>query len=104
MTVIMTFPAILHMGNTVNNPGDPLYYSWLMSWEIHSLLTYPSSFFDGNIFYPLKKTVAFSDHMFGSTLIFAVPYLILKNPVFAYNVVFLLTFFLSGYGMYLLVY
>ena len=43
--------------------GDPLLSTWRLSWFAHQLPRDPAHLFDGNIFYPAKNTLAFSDAM-----------------------------------------
>ena len=80
--------------------ADAYLISWIWSWDIHALSTNPLNLFDANIFAPFKNTLAFSETLLG-TLIFAWPILLLtKNIALTYNLVVLLTFAISGLGMY----
>lgn len=103
LTLLLTYPQILHMATGVRDLGDPLLNTWILSWNIHKLSHLDfRNYFDTNIFFPNKHTLAYSEHLFSQSL-FALPFwLISKNPVLAYNIVFLLAFLTSGWGMYLL--
>ena len=59
--------------------------------------------FNANIFYPVENTLALSEHMIAVVPIFAPLYLLTENPIFAYNMVFLMSFIFSGISMFLLV-
>lgn len=60
------------------------------------------SFWDGRIFYPTPYTLALSDHFLGN-LPFSLPvWLLTRNMAMVYNLCFLLTFIISGTGMFLL--
>jgi len=106
---IITYPLILNMGDAFNS-GDPAFVTWTMSWEIHTIKNDPSiifnplRLFDANIFYPNKNTLAFSEHLISISLMVSPIILLSNNPILAYNIVFILSFILSGFGMYLLAY
>jgi hypothetical protein len=82
--------------------GDPLLNTWILAWDGHALLTDPAHLFDANIFFPLKDTLAYSEHLIGTALPMLPILLISGEPVLAYNVAFLTSFILSGFGLYLL--
>jgi hypothetical protein len=104
LTGIMTYPVVLKMSNHIpGNLGDPLLNTWLLGWDIHKIRTGLSGYWDTNIFYPYKSTLAFSEHLTGIA-IFGLPAMLLTNNIiFTYNFLFLLAFVLSGFGAYLLV-
>jgi hypothetical protein len=76
--------------------------TWILAWDGHALLTDPAHLFDANIFFPLKDTLAYSEHLLGTALPMLPILLISGEPVLAYNVAFLASFMLSGFGLYLL--
>lgn len=78
---------------------DGLLHTWIMAWDSHKLLTGIGGLFDANIFYPIKDSLAYSDHLFASALIFFPVYVITDNPVLAHNFVMLLSFVLCGVAM-----
>lgn len=82
---------------------DTYLVSWVWSWELHALITDPLNFFQANIFAPFNNTLVFTETMIGTAL-FAWPILLLShnNAALAYNLVVLITFAISGLGMYLL--
>ncbi|MDA1305640.1 MAG: hypothetical protein O2917_00075 [Acidobacteria bacterium] len=90
--------------------GDPAFNSWVLLWTGGQVLAFLSGdlsalnrFWHGNIFYPERLTVAFSEHMVPQMLQ-ALPVLAATdNVVLAYNLLFLSTFVLSGLGAFLLV-
>mgnify|MGYP001817269525 CR=1 FL=1 len=104
LAVVVTQPLWLHLADAVpSDIGDPLLNTWILAWDSHALLTDPLHLFDANIFYPLPKTLAYSEHLF-STAILALPLIAFTGePVLAYNLSLLLSFPLAGLGMYLLV-
>jgi hypothetical protein len=104
MTAFKTHPLILHLGSHIpGSPGDPLLIVWIMAWDFHALTTNPWHLFDANIYYPASNTLALSEHLLGILPIFGPAYALTGNPILAYNVVFFLSFMLSGLAMLLLV-
>jgi hypothetical protein len=64
LTFVMTYPQIRVLDRGVSmDIGDPLLSTWRLSWFAHQLPRDPAHLFDGNIFYPEKNTLAFSDAM-----------------------------------------
>ncbi len=103
LTFLMTYPLILNPVTKVRSPGDTLLNTWVVSWDVHKILSLDfKHFFDANIFYPYKRTLAYSEHLFPQALL-ALPVLVASgNPLLAYNVLFFFAFITSGFGMYLL--
>jgi len=103
LTLLMTYPTVFHMGSGVKDLGDPLLNTWIMAWNAHKILNLDvKDYFDANIFYPHKRTLAYSEHLFTQSLIALPLLLITRNPVFAYNFCLLFSFFTSGLGMFFL--
>jgi len=103
LTFLMTYPTILKMGSSVKDRGDPLLNTWIMAWNVRKMMSFDvQNYFDANIFFPHKRALAFSEHLFPQSLIALPALLLTKNPVFAYNFILLFAFITSGWGMYLL--
>jgi hypothetical protein len=104
LTAVMTYPQVRHLGSGVSlDIGDPLLSTWRLSWIAHQIVRDPWHLFDGNIFYPARNTLAFSDAILVPALTVA-PLLWLGVPqLVAYNLLFLSGFALSGVGMFVLV-
>jgi hypothetical protein len=102
LTAVMTWPQMWHP-LSVPDHSDPYFSMWRLAWIAHQLPRDPVHLFDGNIFYPLRHTLAFSDGVLlqgvaGAPLVwFGVP------VVLVYNLHILATFVLCGVGMFLLV-
>jgi hypothetical protein len=103
LALLLTYPLLLNLGHGVRDAGDPLLNSWILAWDVRKIVHLDwKDFFDANIFYPYKKTLAYSEFLFTQSL-FALPVLLISgNPILAHNVVLLLAFITSGFGMYLL--
>jgi hypothetical protein len=76
--------------------GDARLVIWLLAWDNHALLDRVPALFDANIFFPARNALAYTEHMFGISLFTLPVYALTRNPVLAYNVVWLLSFFLAA--------
>ena len=85
-----------------NDAPDYVLHEWIMAWVAHQIVTDPLRLFDANIFAPRPDTLAYSEHLFGITLLAGPMYLMTGNLVLAYNFAMFSSFVLSGLGMYLL--
>jgi len=104
LTIIMTYPLILNF--TTSIPGDG-YDSWSFLW---SLWWTKKSLMDPRLdlyytdyqFYPNGASLAFHNLTLFNSLI-SVPLQIFFGLIISFNVIFLLSFILAGYGMFLLI-
>ena len=99
-----TYPLILQLGTRLPlNLGDPLLNTWILAWGVHALVSGSlCHFFDANIFFPVERSLAFSEHLQGVLPIFAPVAILSGDPVIGYNVLFILSFALSGFSMFCL--
>jgi hypothetical protein len=100
VTIVMTWP--LAAGLTRDVPGDfgdPLFTSWVLSWDATHL---GRGWWSANIFAPHPLSLAYSEHFLPQALQALPVYAVTKNPILCYNLLFLSTFALSGLGMFLL--
>jgi hypothetical protein len=100
LTVVMTWPQARSMGTRVFDADDPLLSIWRVSWIAHVLPQDPLDLFNGNIFYPEKRTLAYTDSVLlqgaaGAPLIWSG-----VSRVTTYNVLLLLSMALSGWAMW----
>jgi len=103
LAVVLTWPQALHLGTDLARHQDSLFSVWRLEWVAHALATDPRHLFDANIFYPSRRTLAFSDAMMFEGLV-AAPWLWAHaNPILVYNVLLLGGMVTSGLGMFLLV-
>jgi hypothetical protein len=103
LTVVVTWPQALHLRSQVVAHEDPLLSMWRLGWIAHALSADPAHLFDGNIFYPNVRTLAYSDATLLEGLI-AAPWLWAHaNPVLVYNLLLLGGIVSSGVGMFVLV-
>jgi hypothetical protein len=83
--------------------GDYNLNVWAVDWVARTLPTDPAHLFDGNIFYPAKRTLAYSEPLILQGLL-AIPFTWSGVPAVAtHNLVVLLGFALTGWAFALLV-
>jgi hypothetical protein len=100
LAAAMTYPQVRHL-DAIPDPGDPLFSTWRLAWIAHQLPRDPLHLFDANIFYPARRTLAFSDSILLPGVVGA-PFLWLGVPVVRfYNMYLIATFALAGLAMYL---
>ncbi|MCS7261004.1 MAG: hypothetical protein NZ765_09510, partial [Anaerolineae bacterium] len=103
LTLVGTHPLWWHLPTAVpGDIGDPLLNAWILAWDAHALLNQPHRLFDANIFFPLSNTLAYSEHLLATALVAMPLQAVSGQPLLAYNLTLLLSFTLSGLGMYLL--
>src|SRR3954451_23852926 len=102
LALLMHWPLPLVLGRDVpRDLGDPLPQAWQVAWDGHALAHQPLDFFQANVFWPLKNSLAFSDALAG----YAPFGLIGSGPhaaVVRYDLLFLFAYALAFFGAYLL--
>jgi hypothetical protein len=102
-TLVMTYPLALHLGTGVRDLGDGLLNSWTMSWDVREITRLDlTHLFDANIFYPNKRTLAYSENLFTQAVASLPVRIFSSNPLLAHNIVLLLAYLTSALGMYAL--
>ena len=109
LTIAMTWPLVGGLERDVpGDLGDSLLNLWILGWgaeHVPQVLTgrMPlADFWNANIFHPEPLALSFSEHLFGQVLQILPVYWATGNLILAYNLLFLTSFALSGWGMYLL--
>jgi len=99
----MTWPLILHLGDRIpSDLGDPLFTVWLLGRNAQALEE-GSSIGQANIFYPHHNTAYYGDILPVETALAWPVGRLTGNFVLAYNLLWLLSFFLCAAGMFALV-
>jgi hypothetical protein len=102
--VLFTWPLLLHLRDgIIGGHGDPLLNSWIVSWDARTIFTHPSQLFQGNILYPARDVLAYSEHLLTLGIISAPVYFLTKDPILSYNFLAFFAIVFSGFGVYLLV-
>ncbi len=103
LTCVMTYPQVRHMRDAVHDDGDPLLNTWALAWVAHQLPRAPAHLFDANIFYPERRTLAYSETLLLPAAVVAPLEWAGVSPILIYNLVLLSGFAISGVGVALLV-
>jgi hypothetical protein len=101
LTVVAFWPLVKGLSSVAIPTGDVFGNIWALHWVSRHLLV-PSRLFAANIYYPEPQSLASTESLLAQSFV-AAPLLAWgASPVAAYNVVWLLTYPLSGLGAYLL--
>ncbi|HEX6163602.1 MAG TPA: discoidin domain-containing protein [Vicinamibacterales bacterium] len=102
ITILLTWPLAISLDHVVpHDLGDPLMSAAILWWNTQEL-PFTAAWWNGPFFFPATDTLALSDHRVGLGL-FATPLIWLgAAPTTAYNVTFLLTWWLSALAAYAL--
>jgi hypothetical protein len=100
LAVIHTWPLATDITHLIRHDNrDTMLNEWIVSWVAHQAPRDPVHLFDGNIFHPERRTLAFSEPLIPQAAIGA-PFLWLGgSTVLAYNVILLTGFALTGWSM-----
>jgi len=102
VVVVLAFPLITRLGTVVSSDlGDPVLNAWIL-WQNATTLPFTDAWWSPAVLHPTPNVLAYSEHLFGISLLSTPVYWLTGSPVIAYNVAFLLTFPLSGLAAYLL--
>jgi len=99
-TALLTWPYVTRLRDAVVDPGDPYLVTWIMWWDYHQTFRDPLNLFHSNTFYPLRYTLAFSEHCYGLALPFFPLFAAGLRPLTVHAVAVFLGFALSGYGAF----
>ena len=103
LTVVLAYPLARRPAeNVLSVSPDTDLFLWTLSWDTHAFTNHPFSIFDANIFFPQRRTLAYSENLIGSALLAAPILWLTHNPVLAMNLVALLSCVLCGVGGYVL--
>jgi hypothetical protein len=102
LTVALTWPTAITLTTHVVDRQDPLLNAWIMAWEARQLLLAPQHLYDTTIFFPLHNTLAFSELLLSTSLLVMPLQWFTGKALLSYNIAFLLSFFTTALGAYLL--
>lgn len=102
LTAVMTWPQAAHMTSGALDHQDVFFNMWRFAWFAHALATSPAHILDGNIFYPERRTLTFSDAMPVESLVAAPLLWSGLPPVLVHNVMLLGGIVLSAVGIFVL--
>lgn len=99
-TAALTWPYVTCLRDAVADPGDPYLVSWILWWDYHQTFTDPLNLFHSNLFYPLRYTLAFSEHCYGIALPFFPLFALGARPLTIHAVAIFMGFATCGYGAF----
>jgi hypothetical protein len=82
--------------------GDTRAFIWVLAWDNHVVLDRVRSLFDANKLYPLPNALAYGEHLFGISFFTLPLYAATRNPVLAYNIVWILAYVFAAAAVHLL--
>jgi len=100
LTSVLTWPYVTRIRDAVVDPGDPYLMSWVLWWDYHQTFTNPLHLFDANVFYPLRYTLAFTEHSYGLALLFFPLFALGAKPLTVHALAMFFGFALCGYGAF----
>jgi hypothetical protein len=100
-TILMTWPLVTDLPHSISDPGDPYFSAWTLHWDWKQTFHDPRHLFDANIFYPARWSLAFSENMWGVSLVGFPLYFAGLPSITIYNVLFVLGIALSGFAAWL---
>ena len=111
LALVLTWPLARGLARDVPGDfGDPLLSAWIVARDADHLeramaghLAALRDYWNAAIFAPHPLTLAYSEHMTALALQVLPIHLLSKNPILSYNLLFLSTFIVSAWGMFLLV-
>ncbi|MBI2835791.1 MAG: hypothetical protein HYX76_15330 [Acidobacteria bacterium] len=103
LTASLTYPLIWKINRVGRyDTADGQFSIWNVAWVARTLVTDPRHVFDANIFYPHRRTLAFSEANLGAGALAVPVYWATGDPIAAHNVVVLIAFILSATSTYYL--
>jgi len=103
LAIVNSYPLIFQLGTSIGQHGDSYFSVWRLAFVAHQLRADPGHLFDGNIFYPHRDTLAYSDAMVLPAIALAPFHWVGIRPLVIYNVALLGAFIASAVAAFLLV-
>jgi hypothetical protein len=102
LTTLIFLPYSANIIHGLPNAIDPVFYAWNLSHNASTAFKSLDLQLNTNIFYPLTNTLAYSDTLWGQSIITNPVIWITHNPVLAENIGVLISFPLAALAMYML--
>ena len=99
LTGVMTWPQALSLSSRATPHQDVYFNMWRLRWFAHALVTPSARIFDGNIFHPEPRALAYSDAMLVEGLVAAPLLWGGLKPVLVHNLLLLGAIAASGVAM-----
>jgi hypothetical protein len=103
LTIVLLWPLVAHITSAVAETiGDPLLNAWTLRWVQHALITNPTHLYDGNMFAPNARSLAFSELLLPQAILAWPVWLFSHDALLAYNLSVLVTYPMCAAAMYAL--
>lgn len=104
ITLVYFYPLSLSPGSFVYRPdnGDGQFSIWNVAWVAHALIDDPRHLLDANIFFPHRRTLAYSELNLVAGAVAVPAYWLTRSAYAAHNTAVLVSFVLSATTMYYL--
>ena len=101
-TLIFFWPLVTRI-DSYSEGGDAMFNAWVLARDQNCILGQGCpDYTDGNIFFPHKDSMLYSETQLSSGLLTLPLRFINDNPIFSYSVLAIASFFFMGFFMYLL--
>jgi hypothetical protein len=103
VALMATYPLLRHPTRTIaGGLGDPIILTTVLAWDADRMLHGLQRLWDPPFLYPHHWTLAYSEHMLGVAIFTAPIQWMFGNAVLTYNVAYIGSYALAGFGMFLL--
>jgi len=104
LAIVQTWPLASDPAHLARHDNrDTMLNEWIVAWVAHQAPRNPAHLFDGNIFYPERHALAYSEPMLPQAAM-ALPFFAAgASPVLAYGLLLIAGFALSGWSMCLVI-
>jgi hypothetical protein len=99
-TALVTWPYVTSLRDAAVDAGDPYLVSWILWWDYHQTFTDPLNLFHANLFYPLRYTLALSEHCYGIALLFFPLFALGAPPLTVHAVAMFVGFAACGFAAF----
>lgn len=101
--LLATYPLVRHPAGTIAvSLADPIILTTVLAWDADRLLHGLRGLWDPPFLFPHHRTLAYSEHMLGVAIFTAPIQWMFGNAVLTYNVAYIGSYVLAGFGMFLL--
>lgn len=104
VTLAFTYPLATQLASTLpGDLGDPALNAWILGWVSDRIGHGGAGLWTPPIFFPYRLTLAYSENLLGIAAFVAPIFWATRSPVVTYNLAYLATYVLAGFGAYVLV-
>lgn len=102
--IVATYPLVRHPLHAIaGDLGDPLLSATILAWDADRARHAFRGLWDAPFLYPHRHTLAYSEHLLGLAPFTTPVEWLSGNAVLAYNIAYIGSYVLAGFGMFLLV-